>query len=57
MSILFINTATGSGPAIGLALDECAPDIMDRPPVRHSIFTKEAIIDGLVCVARLHFVM
>jgi magnesium-transporting ATPase (P-type) len=48
IAILFINTATGSGPAIGLALDGCAPDIMDRPPVRHGIFTREAIMDCLV---------
>lgn len=48
IAILFINTATGSGPAIGLALDGCAPDIMNRPPVNHGIFTREAIMDCLV---------
>jgi len=45
IAILYINTATGSGPAIGIAMDECAPDLMKRPPVSHSIFTKEAIMD------------
>ena len=48
IAILFINTATGSGPAIGIALDDCAPDLMRRPPVSHSIFTKETIMDCLV---------
>eukprot|EP00038_Savillea_parva_P029433 m.71056 g.71056 ORF g.71056 m.71056 type:complete len:1032 (+) comp8684_c0_seq2:226-3321(+) len=47
IAILFINTATGSGPAIGLALDACAPDIMNRPPLSSGIFTKEAIVDCL----------
>jgi len=45
IAILFINTATGSGPAIGIALDDCASDLMKRPPVKHSIFTKETIMD------------
>eukprot|EP00873_Tetraselmis_striata_P040599 jgi/Tetstr1/460863/TSEL_006022.t1 len=48
IAILFINTATGSGPAIGIALDDCAPDLMRRPPVSHSIFTKECIMDCVV---------
>ena len=48
IAILYINTATGSGPAIGIALDDCAPDLMRRPPVSHSIFTKETIMDCLI---------
>jgi potassium/sodium efflux P-type ATPase len=47
IAILYINTATGSGPAIGIALDDCAPDMMMRPPVLHGIFTLEAIADCL----------
>ena len=41
MAILFINTATGSGPAIALALDKSPPDIMLRPPLRSGLFTRE----------------
>jgi len=48
IAILFINTATGSGPAIGIAMDDCAPDLMKRPPVSHSIFTKETVMDCFV---------
>ena len=48
IAILYINTATGSGPAIGIALDECAPDMMMRPPVKHGIFTKETIADCII---------
>uniref|UniRef100_A0A0G4FY80 Cation-transporting P-type ATPase N-terminal domain-containing protein n=1 Tax=Chromera velia CCMP2878 TaxID=1169474 RepID=A0A0G4FY80_9ALVE len=48
IAILFVNTVTGSGPAIGIALDECPPDLMNRPPVHHGIFTFEAILDCTV---------
>eukprot|EP00051_Salpingoeca_urceolata_P026757 m.478511 g.478511 ORF g.478511 m.478511 type:complete len:1097 (+) comp21155_c0_seq1:2644-5934(+) len=48
LAILYLNTATGSGPAIGLALDVAPPDLMTRPPVRHGIFTHEVIVDCLV---------
>uniref|UniRef100_A0A0G4GYW0 Cation-transporting P-type ATPase N-terminal domain-containing protein n=1 Tax=Chromera velia CCMP2878 TaxID=1169474 RepID=A0A0G4GYW0_9ALVE len=48
IAILFVNTVTGSGPAIGIALDECPPDLMQRPPVSHGLFTFEAILDFTV---------
>uniref|UniRef100_A0A0G4FI86 Cation-transporting P-type ATPase N-terminal domain-containing protein n=1 Tax=Chromera velia CCMP2878 TaxID=1169474 RepID=A0A0G4FI86_9ALVE len=48
IAILFVNTVTGSGPAIGIALDECPPDLMQRPPVSHGLFTFEAILDCTV---------
>lgn len=47
LAILYLNTATGSGPAIGLAMDDKAPDLMTRPPIRTSIFTKELVADFL----------
>uniref|UniRef100_A0A0G4G0S9 Cation-transporting P-type ATPase N-terminal domain-containing protein n=1 Tax=Chromera velia CCMP2878 TaxID=1169474 RepID=A0A0G4G0S9_9ALVE len=48
IAILFVNTVTGSGPAIGIALDDCPPDLMQRPPVHHGLFTFEAILDFTV---------
>lgn len=39
LAILWINTATGSGPALGLAMDRPSLDIMSRPPIAHGIFT------------------
>ena len=47
VAILWLNIATGSGPAIGIALDPPAPDIMTRPPIRTGIFTLELITDFL----------
>jgi len=48
IAILFVNTVTGSGPAIGIALDECPPDLMMRPPVKEGLFTRETILDFTV---------
>ena len=45
LAILYLNTATGSPPAIGLALDKPAPDLMTRPPIRHGLYTREMICD------------
>lgn len=45
VSILWVNTITGSGPAIGLASDPPASDIMQRPPIRHGVFTRELVVD------------
>ena len=45
LAVLYVNTATGSGPAVGLALDKPAPDIMERPPPGMSFFTWEMIAD------------
>ena len=48
LAILYINTATGSPPAIGLALDKPAPDLMTRPPIRHGLYTREQTVDVFV---------
>jgi potassium/sodium efflux P-type ATPase len=48
LAILYINTATGSPPAIGLALDKPAPDLMTRPSIRHGLYTREQTVDFFV---------
>jgi magnesium-transporting ATPase (P-type) len=45
LAILFLNTVTGSGPAIGLALDPPSKDVMGRPPVRHGLFSRRLLMD------------
>lgn len=44
MSILWINTATGM-PALALAFDPPAVDLMDRKPIRDGVFTLQLIAD------------
>eukprot|EP00050_Salpingoeca_kvevrii_P010526 m.8860 g.8860 ORF g.8860 m.8860 type:complete len:1121 (-) comp2904_c0_seq1:341-3703(-) len=48
LAILYLNTATGSGPAIGLALETAAPDLMLRPPRRRGLYTPELLTDCAV---------
>jgi potassium/sodium efflux P-type ATPase len=48
LAILYINTATGSPPAVGLALDRPSPDIMTRPPIRHGLYTFEMVMDFMI---------
>lgn len=48
IAILCVNTITGFGPSIGLALDAESPDLMRRPPVNHGLFTKEIFMDMTV---------
>jgi P-type Na+/K+ transporter len=48
VAILWLNTVTGTGPALGLSFDDPAPDIMQRPPLQRRLFTTELLIDMLV---------
>jgi Na+-exporting ATPase len=45
IAILCLNTLTGTGPAVGLAMDAAAPDIMLRPPMHFGMFTVEVVCD------------
>lgn len=48
IAILWLNTLTGTGPAMGIALDPLPPDMMKRPPLKDSLFTWELIQDTMV---------
>ncbi|KAA8903969.1 hypothetical protein FN846DRAFT_779834 [Sphaerosporella brunnea] len=61
LEILWVNMITSSFLALGLGLEEAAPDVMTRPPhdLRTGVFTWEVIIDktlygvtmGVLCLA------
>ena len=48
LAILWLNTLTGTGPAMGISVDPTPPDMMQRPPLDDTLFTWELIEDTLV---------
>jgi P-type Na+/K+ transporter len=48
LEILWVNLVTSAPIALGLGLEPAIPNIMDRPPQRRGVFTKELIADKMV---------